>query len=66
MRLSLEKTSIVGMKNSWNRSDEEQKELQENISPGINDNNLKQVVLWGVHGTDKIVLGIEVAKIFMT
>ena len=65
MRLSLERTSIVGMNNSWICLDKEQKELLETVSTGIKEHNLKNVVLWGGHGTGKTVLGVEVAKMFM-
>ena len=89
MRLTFERTSIVGMSNTWISLDDKQKDvlaevalligsknrdttpkdmLSQQVTTGIHENKfkLRHVVLWGGHGTGKTVLGIEIAKMFMS
>ena len=70
LRLTLERTSIVGARNNWIQLDENQRKILNDVSSLINNDNaetinLKHVLLYGGHGSGKTILGVEVAKMFM-
>ena len=65
MWLSAERNLIVGVNEQWIKLGKEQKQLLDQVSRGIQNDNLKHVILWGIHGTGKTVLGAEIAKMFM-